>query len=529
MKIKLHHLLLTVLAALLVFAGCSSEESYRRERIEKAELHFGKISSRVLEKGRILTLPECIELAIKNNLDLQVSELKQKVASERVTAEMLGMLPDLTVDNTYKARSNIPGSSSKSLVGTDYGTYGFSQSEDQDTNTLKVELLFSALDFGLAYINVLQANDRMLLEKQQTRRVGQNLRLDVVRTYFKVAALQDAIKTTEDLIERCKNIDNAFTELARKRDVSILRLLDEHKRFIRLQQRMMEFRRSYQNACIELRTLMGFNPLGEIKVDGSVLVKATEITLPDIDLLERISLTERPELYNLDIQTNITVNESRKAILMMFPNVQMVGDFNNSSNSFLMHTSWWEIGVRAAYNVLKLPQQIAKYRALSEEVDEFEMQTLSQTIGVMAQVRISYAEMLESRERYELDEKVYGIYAQHLEIAQENFNAGGALSQLEIDRLRLETVETQIQRIQSLSTYYVAYYRLMNAVGIDSMDSETIKKLKEKIDKAGSADKDIEVKKVEELEVKELKANIEKQEQQDKKDFFKPLGLDTNP
>lgn len=503
MKIKLHHLLVVFVVAVLIFAGCSSEDTYRRERIEKAELHFGRISSRMLEKGKVLGLPECIELAIKNNLDLQVSELRQKVASERVTAEMLGMLPDLTVDNNYNVRNNIPGSSSKSLVGTGGGTYGFSQSEDQDINTVKVELLFSALDFGLAYLNVLQANDRSLLEMEQTRRAEQNLRLDVVRTYFKVAALQDAIETTESLIERCRNIDSTFTELAKNRDVSILRLLDEHKRFIRLQQRMMEFRRSYQNSCIELRTLMGFTPLGEIKVDASVLVKATEINLPDIDLLERISLIERPELYNLDIQSNITLNEARKAILMMFPNVQMIGDFNNSSNSFLMHTSWWEIGVRAAYNVLKLPQQIAKYRALNEEVNEYEMQTLSQTIGVMAQVRISYAEMLESRERYDLDDKVYQIYYKHMEIAQENFNIGGALSQLEIDRLRLETAETQIQRTQSLSGYYVAYYRLMNAVGIDSMDPETLKKLKEKIDKAASADKDTAVKMLEQQEQQE--------------------------
>ncbi len=525
MKIKLHHLLLPMLATFLFFIGCSSEDAYRRERVEKAELHFGKISSRVLEKGKILSLPECIELAIKNNLDLQVSLIREKVASERVTAEMLGMLPDLTINEDYKVRSNVPGSSSKSLVGTSSGTYGFSQSEDRDVGVFKVELLFSALDFGLAYLNFIQAQDRALLEKEQTRRAEQNLRLEVVKTYFRVAAIQDAIEATEKLLERCKTIDTTFTELARNKDVSILRLCDEHKRFIRLQQRMMDFRRSYQTSCIELRTLMGFSPLGEIKVDSSALAKATEISLPDIDMLERISLTERPELYNLDIQSNITLNESRKAILMMFPNVQMVGDFNNSTNSFLMHASWWEIGVRAAYNALKLPQQIAKYRALNEEFNQMDMQTLTQTIGVMAQVRIAYSDVLEMRERYELDEKVYQIYQQHMEIAQENFNIGGALSQLEIDRLHLETVETLIQRTQSLSSYYVSYYRLMNAVGVDSMDPETIRKLKEKIYKAESADKDSAVKKIEQQEDKELEEGMEKQEEQDKKDFSQPLGL----
>jgi hypothetical protein len=287
----------------------------------------------------------------------------------------------------------------------------------------------------------------------------------------------------------------------------------------------MDYRRSYLNSCIELRTLMGFSPFGEIHVDSKSLAKLSEIDLPEIDLLEKISLTERPELFNLDIQANITLTEARKTILMMFPNVQMVGDFNNSSNSFLLHTSWWEIGVRAAYNVLKLPQHIAKYRSLNGEIDELEMQTLSMTIGVMAQVRIAYAEMLESKERYELDEKVYQIYYQHLEYALGSFNVGGALSQLEVDRMKMETAETQIQRTQSLGTYYVAYYRLMNAVGLSSMDKETIGKLKMKVDKSESADLTPGEKKQEQQEMKELKDDVEKEEAQAMKDFSNPLGL----
>jgi outer membrane protein TolC len=525
-KLKISFNQVFVIAVTVIFfTGCSSEDAYRRERVKKAEKHFENIAGRVIEEGKVFSLPECVELALKNNLDLQVSELKEKIANERVTAEILGMLPDLTVTNDYKARNNIPGSSSKSLVSGG-ATYGFSQSQDQDENVFKVELLFSALDFGLAYLNVVQALDRTLIEKQQTQRASQNLRLDVAKAYFRVAAIQDAIETTEKLLEECRNIDIAFTELAKTKDVSLLRLLDEHKRFIRLQQRLMDYRRSYLNSCIELRTLMGFAPFGEIRVDSSALAKLNEIDLPDIGLLERISLTERPELYNLDIQSNITLNEARKAILMMLPNVQMIGDFNNSSNSFLLHTSWWEIGVRAAYNVLKLPQQIAKYRSLNGEINELEMQTLSMTIGVMAQVRISFAEMQESKERYELDEKVYQIYYQHLEYAIGSFNVGGALSQLEVDRMKMETAEAQIQRTQSLGYYYVAYYRLMNAVGLNSMDAETIKKLKEKIEKSESEDKISPAeKKKEQVEIKDLKKDVKMEEQQENKDFSKPLGL----
>ena len=332
----------------------------------------------------------------------------------------------------------------------------------------------SVLDFGLAYLNAAQAEDRTLITIEQKRRAEQNLKLDVVKTYFKVAASQDAIETTEKLLEKCKRLEKVFSQLQKSKSVSPLRLLDERKRFIRLEKRLMEYRRSYQNACIELRALMGYLPINDIKVDTSCLKKLTIANLPDIDTLEKIALVERPELYQLDIQTSITVTEARKTILMMFPQVKVFVDFVNSNNSFLYTQSWWEIGVKAAYNLLKLPQNIAQYRALNSEIDEISMRTLALSIGVMAQVRIAHANILEVKERYDLDEKTYQAYKNHLKVASQTFASGGDLSQLEVDRYELETAETFINRLISMSDCYVAYYRLLNTLGINSLDPATV-------------------------------------------------------
>ncbi|MCK4982563.1 MAG: TolC family protein, partial [Victivallaceae bacterium] len=136
--------------------------------------------------------------------------------------------------------------------------------------------------------------------------------------------------------------------------------------------------------------------------------------------------------------------------------------------------SWWEIGVHAAYNLLKLPQQIAKYRALNSEVDEIAMRTLALSIGVMAQVRIAHANILEVKERYELDDKAYQAYKKHLKVASQTFASGGALSKLELDRYELETAETFINRLISMSSCYVSYYRLLNTLGVNSLDPATI-------------------------------------------------------
>ena len=474
-----------LLASVVVMLfGCyNSEEEFRKKRVETSKKHYEEINKKVIPKGKIFTMPECIKLALEQNLDLKVFELREAVNRERKTAAMLGMLPELNMSMDATSRNNTAASNSEN-VKTGNQTFASSKSSEKDEVAFKLEMALSTLDFGLAYFNSSQAHDRMILTRQQTRRAAQNLKLDVVKTYLKVAAAQDAIETTEVLIKKCHNIQGVITELMKSKRVSAMRLLDERKRFIRLEKRLMTYRRSYNNACIELRALMGYLPINDIRVDTKALKEITVVDLPSIDTLEKIALVERPELYQLDIQVSITVTEARKTILMMFPNVRIFADFNNSSNKFLYHQSWWEIGVRAAYNLLKLPQLVSEYYSIETEADELAMRTLALSIGVMSQVRIAQANIDDVKERYELDNKVYQAYADHLKVALQNYQSGGALSKLEINRLELETAETEIDRLLALSNYYLSYYRLLNTVGVTSLDKETVKTILAEINRS---------------------------------------------
>ncbi len=458
---------------LLAAGGCVSYDTYRQERAERAARHFDQIRDRELPDGTVLTLVDCIELALLRNVDLEVSRLEERIARERVTAEVLGMLPDLEVSNNWSMRSNRPGSSSKS-ISTGGATYNYSQSSEKFENDFKIEMALSVLDFGLAYFGSSQASDKAFIETEQLRRTEQNLRLEVTRVYLKVAATQDAMEITEKLLEKCRNVTQLIAGMLETKTISPLRLYDEYERFVKLQQRLMEYRRSYEDGCIELRALLGMAPTSRIRLDTSMLRRLPSFGTPDIEQLELAALTQRPELMSMDMQAHVTLTESRKIILMMFPNVRIFTDWNDSSNIFLYKSSWFELGVRAAYNLLKLPQQVARYRVTKAEFDAMDTRTLAQTIAVMAQVRIAHANLLEVRDKYELDDKVYQVYQAHLTQAEKNVESGGALSQLELDRLRIECAETDIQRVISLSRWLLGYYQLMNAAGVSTLDPEVL-------------------------------------------------------
>lgn len=473
-----------IVAGMVVTSGCKSAEEYREERAEYAVKHFELAKYRDMMEGERVNLSQCIKLALEHNLDMKVLNLEKEVAREMRTADMLGMLPELNVTNTYTGRDNTPASSSKK-VGESGLTYGYSTSQDRHLNYLNVDLALSVLDFGLAFFNTQQGEDRVLMREQREIRAGQNLSLDVAKAYFQVAAAQKAIKITTSLLEDCRSRYEVISKLSKSRDITPFRAFEETRRFVDMEKRLTNYIRTYENSCVELRSLLGMRPAGKILVDDSMLNKVPEFnSLPDIELMEQIALLQRPELYEIDMQKHINVIECRKTILMMFPNVRIFLDFTNSNNSFLYHQSWWEIGIRAAYNLLKTPQMIYRYRAYSAQVDSQEMHTYAKAIGIMAQVRMAHANILESKERFEINERVYRIYNRNLNNSLRNQKVTGALSQLELDHIRLATAETEVDSIFARSNYYIAYYRMLNVLGVRNLGTEEVTSLKAEIDAA---------------------------------------------
>ena len=463
--------------AAVIAGGCKTAKDYREERAEYAVKHFEFAKYREMMEGQKLSLQECIKLARENNLEMKVMAIEENVAKEMQTAEMLGMLPELNISDSFTARSNTPASSSKKTAG-DGLTYGYSTSQDRNVNYFNVDLALSVVDFGLAFFNTQQARDRVMIREQRTRRAAQNLTFDVVKAYFQVAAAQRAIKITTGLLEDCRSRYQLIEKLSKKRAITPFRAFDETKRFVEMEKRLTNYIRSYENSCVELRALLGMHPGGKILVDDTYLNAVPKFEFPEIELMEQIALLERPELYEIDMQKHINVLECRKEIVKMFPNVRLFYDFMNSNNSFLYHASWYELGIRAAYNLLKLPQHIKQYQAYSAQVDAEEARTFSLAIGIMAQVRIAHANLLSVKERYNIDNKLFNAYSKNLKWAIASKKLTGDLSNLELDHMRLATAETEIERLMSLGNVYVAYFRILNTIGIKKLDAGSLNSLR---------------------------------------------------
>ena len=433
----------------------------------KKQSHAHTSKARIPHKGNVFSLSYCIAAALQHMTGLKVYEQNKRIVDEKNTAKMLGILYD---------SANLSCFRDKNVV---------SRSIDNSFSTKRIERILNILDFSMAYFNSTQALEHKLINVEQKRRVEQNIKFNVTKIYFKTALAQCLIEKTEKLLLKCKKQEKAIEKLLATKAISQLRLLDERKRCIRLEKRLMLYRRNHQNACIKLRPLIGYLK-NDIKVDTKCLKKLSIPTLLDISTLEKIALLERPEFRELDIHTSVTVSEARKTIMQMCPQAKIFKDFTNSKNIFIYTQSWWEIGIHAAYNLLKLPQKLASYRAHRKLAgyrvpDDISMRKLALSIGVMAQFRIAHANILKVKERYDFDNRTYQAYKKHLDIITKKSFSDKTISKGELERIKLDTHECLIKRLISTSDYYIAYYRLLNTLGVNSLDPANMKILMSKI------------------------------------------------
>ena len=468
-------------AALLVMCGCKTEEDYKKERIAKAQKQFDAVKQRELPAEKILTLKECIKLALDHNMEIKVQNMEKDAAKNLLWAEILGMLPDLSVTDHFTTRSNQPGSRSKAVT-SDGDTYDYSTSQDKTINNLSVDMAFSLLDFGLAFFNSQQSHDRLLQKQRQIERLRQNLTLDVVRAYFKVASAQRAVDITQELIRQCRNHASVIDRLQKQKIITPFRAFEERNRLLNMEKRLSNYTRVYENSCVELRALLGVYPSVNVIVDDTVLDKDPEIDLPEIELLEQMAILKRPELFEIDIQRHINILECRKTLLMMLPNVQIYMDLVNNNNSFLYYQTWWELAIRAAYNALKTPQHLARYMAYSDQADVEKVRSFAKAITVMSQVRIAKADIVSSRQKYELNRREHRNYSEHLKKEQAKKAVRGTASELELDYLRMTVAETEIERLLALGACHISYYRLLNAIGVENLDPSTQTALKAELE-----------------------------------------------
>ena len=290
---------------------------------------------------------------------------------------------------------------------------------DNTENGMNADLARCVLDFSLAFLNDKQAQDALYLSEQRANRAAQNLALDVVRAYYAVAAAQRAVVITKVQLQKAGDPDQFKDKVSSA----------QYRNFVALKKQLAEYIRIKELNSVELCKLIGVVPSDKFVVDDNCLNKLPAFMFPDVKVLDQMALLMRPELYEIGLKKQINIFQLREEIKNLFPQVESYFDFSASD---IYGMNWWAFGIRSAYNLLSAAMDMNKTWN-SEEKRGF-----PQACAIVAQVRIAHADLVECKKAYDSDVK-----------------AG-----------------KDAEKFISLGNYYIACYRLINALGLKTVGAK---------------------------------------------------------
>ena len=414
-----------------------------------------------------VSLYEAIARALKYNLDFRV-EIAQKVyAQTKLDISRYELLPQLVTDISQNTRDNFSGASSRSLL-TGVQSLESSTSSNRDVLTANLNLTWNILDFGLSYIRAKQAADQVLIAEEERRKVVNRIVQDVRTAYWRAVSSDRLNIMLESLLARVSGAINESKQIEIQKLDRPLTALTYQRELIDIKRELEELQRDLSLAKIQLAALMNLRPGDDYQL---VLPERTgETKRLDISpvTMEQLALENRPELRSLVYQQRINSNETKAAILELFPSLELSFGKEYSSNTFLFHTNWVTYAAQIGWNLLNVFKLPATQRNVEATDKLLEAQRLALSMAVMTQVHVSMAQYMHAKKEYQTAADYYSTQKKILDQIKSGAQVNTVTEQSLI-REEMNMLVAEVKYDIAYSDMESAYANIFAALGIDPL------------------------------------------------------------
>lgn len=412
---------------------------------EKEELKNEKI-------GDLLSLEECISTALTNNRKIRISERRILIARDRVTEASASVLPKLTAEGRYETRNNDRGSS---FGGTTFVT------GERTAETAKISLIVPVYDFEGASNQRYATRLGVDVARFNSERDRQDLTLAVTQAYFRVleaekikGVVEESIKVVEGQLKIAR--DFLVQGLVAKNDLLVTEVELAERR-----QELIRAENNIQLAVSALNRLMGLDV-----TRGTRIADIMEVTPWKGDFISvlTVAMKRRPDLSALQRQVEIARAEYRSVRAGFEPRIYAFGDYNYSSDDFLLNREWLSGGVAIEFPLFDGGVTYARLKQSKKEIAEAVDLRDDHIDDIILQVKQSYLNLRESAERIPVARKSIELAEENLRIFRDQY-AGGLVTSADVLAEEDRLSRARSNYFQSLYGYHEAFARLANAIG----------------------------------------------------------------
>lgn len=420
-------------------------------------------------KGPI-SLSEAIARSIKFNLDHRVKLMEKAVVRAEAELARMDLLPAITADAGYTTRSNVPASSSESVI-TGRQSLEPSTSQEKTRALANLNVVWNVLDFGVSYVTAQQRADRILIAEEERRKAVQNIVQDVRVAYWNALSADRLTDETDDLLERTKQALSESESMAKEGIQAPLTSMRYQEGLLATLRTLWELRQRLNTAKSELASLMNIKPGTDFELEPDDVDRE----LPEINTvvpeLEEYGLLHRPELIEEDYRLQVDSAEIRKAMLRMLPGIEINAGAHYDSNDFLVNNDWADAGLRISWNLFNLFRAPKEKKRAEAQVELDQTRRLATGMAVLTQINVAEQRYKNARQDYQLAENLLKVKNDIAKQETGRYQAQVS-NELALIRTRLDRLVAQMQRDLALAELQNAAGRVHNSIGLDPLPAQ---------------------------------------------------------
>src|SRR5213083_3001302 len=405
--------------------------------------------------GRVLTLDECVSVALEAQPTIQATLYDYAAARYRVTQALAPLLPQVSgLVTATKSESSAVSTFAPTGRLTQSQTFkGFSE-----TFIAQVVLSQLLFDFGknLAATEAARKLAEVAVEDVELQR--QLISLAVKEAYTNILFAGRLIRVQEQAVQRAElNLRSArgFFEVGTRPKSDVARAeVDVANAKVDL----IRARNAERLARVALATAMGLPATTPLQIQDNLLYQP--VTLDRARLAED-ALRQRPEYRQARLNAEANDARLRRSFRDFFPDITG-GGFYGAQRADMNEI--WELNLSLNWTLYDGGNRIARYREARANLEAAQARVKASELDISREVEQSINNVIEADERIQAAQVAVVSAQENFRLAKGRFDAGvGTI--LELTDAQLALTQAQNTEAQALADYRIALARLDRAVG----------------------------------------------------------------
>ena len=404
--------------------------------------------------GRVLTLEECIAIALDAQPRIQATLADYAAARYRVNQALAPLLPQLS--GLVSATRSQGSSVTTTGIGANITTVQTRQLGD--TLLAQVQLSQLLFDFGknLAATEAARKLAEVAVEDVELQR--QLISLTVKEAYTNTLFSQRLIRVQEQAQERAElNLRSAkgFFQVGTRPKSDVARAeVDVANAKLDL----IRAKNALRTAIVALNIAMAINVDTPTQIVDNLVYQP--LTL-DRQQLRGDSLRQRPEYRQAKLRAAAAEATERQTFRNFFPDISGSGAYGGTQSQL---NESWTLGLTLSWSLFDGGGRIARYQEAKANLEGARARVQSTELDIVQNVEQAEISVEEAQERILAAQALVASAQENFRLAQGRFDAGvGTI--LELTDAQLALTQAQNTESQALADYRIALARLDRAVG----------------------------------------------------------------